>query len=482
MEENEKVKKDLFEIIWKFFASVKLAIFLIITLATTSIVGTIVEQNAEPAKNIELLAKFFGEAGAPTAFNFFAKLGFMDMYDSWWFISLLALFSINLIVCSIDRFPKTWRLIQTPQKPMSEKLIKSLPIKKEVTFNVSLNVAKDEFANTLKASRFITSEATEDNSVQLYSQKGRYARLAVYVVHLSIILIFVAAMIGIRFGFKGYLNLPEGSSSSVAYTSPTEQIDLGFVIKCNWYDTQYYDGIDSPKEFQSELVIFENGKEVLTKVIEVNHPLVYKGITFYQANYGMLNNQTGGKIVLTITPSGGQEKTSWLKFGDTFQIPGTEIKGTIVDFSPALTRDRFTGELTSYAETMVNPAIAIEFEQPGKEKFTGWILRRYPETGVLPGGHSIKFDDFWGIEYTGLQVARDPGVWLIYVASILMSIALYIGFFISHKKIWVNIIKEKNSVRVSVGGSTNRNRLAFESEIDKILSNASKAIEGRSKK
>ncbi|MES0326143.1 MAG: cytochrome c biogenesis protein ResB, partial [Candidatus Bathyarchaeia archaeon] len=44
-----------------------------------------------------------------------------------------------------------------------------------------------------------------------------WIRLAVYVVHLSIILIFIAAIIGIRFGFKGYLNLPEGSTSSVAY-------------------------------------------------------------------------------------------------------------------------------------------------------------------------------------------------------------------------------------------------------------------------
>ncbi len=478
---GEEDKKDIFESIWKFFASVKLAIFLLISLAATSIVGTIVEQQAEPSKNITLLAKFFGDSFAPTVYNIFAKLGFMDMYGSWWFVSLLVLFSINLIVCSIDRFPKTWRLINTAQRPLSENAIKSMPIRKEAAFSTGLNVAKDEFLNTLKASRYQVLEATENDMVQLYTQKGRYARLAVYVVHLSIILIFVGALIGIRFGFKGYLNLPEGTTSDVAYFAPYETIPLGFTVKCNWYDTKYYDDSDTPREFMSELVIIDNGKEVIKKVIEVNDPLIYKGITFYQSNYGMLNT-TAGTFVLSISTGGGPENIVRLKYGGSFEIPGTGIKGTIADFSPALTRDKYTGELKSYAETMVNPAVAINFEMPDGEKFTGWILKRYPDTGILPGGHQVKFLDNWGIEFTGLQVAKDPGIWFIYIASIIMSLGLYICFFISHKKIWVNITGDKKSVRVSVGGSTNRNRLTFEKEIDKILSNASKAIEGRQPK
>jgi cytochrome c biogenesis protein len=479
---KEKEKKDIFERIWSFFASVKLAIFLLIILALSSIIGTIVEQNAEPARNIALLAKFFGDSAAPTVYNIFAKVGFMDMYDSWWFVSFLALFSINLIVCSIDRFPKTWRIVQATQRPLPDNSLRSLPIKKDATFKTTVNIVKDEFSNILRSSKYHTNEATGEGSVQLYSQKGRYARLAVYVVHLSIILIFLGAILGIRFGFKGYLNLPEGSASDTAYESPTKEIPLGFTIKCNWYDTQYYEGIDSPKEFQSELVIIENGREVLKKVIEVNDPLTYRGITFYQSNYGMLQERTHGDFILNITPAGGQVKTFRLKFGNSFEIPGTKIKGRVVDFSPALSRDRNTGRLITYADNMVNPAVAIEFSEPGKKTYKGWILRRYPETGILPDGHRIQLMDYWGIEYTGLQVAKDPGVWLIYLASIIMSIALYICFFINHKKIWINITDNKSSVRVTIGGAISRNRIAFENEIDKILSHASKAIEGRSEK
>ena len=512
---EEKEKTDIFESIWKFLASVKLAIYTLIIIALSSIVGTIVEQAAEPAKNIALLAKFFGDNAAPTVYNIFAKMGFMDMYSSWWFVSFLAIFSINLIVCSIDRFPRTWRLIRKPQKPLPENSIKSLAIKRELKFKTGLNVVRDEFMNLLNSSRYRVSEASEEGSVQLYTQKNRYARLTVYVVHLSIILIFIGAVIGSKYGFKGYVNIIEGRTTKVAYLSPSEPYPLGFDVKCLWYQTEYYGTSSTPREFMSELVILDKGREVMRKIIEVNNPLKYKGITFFQSSYGMLTgvmddyvikesasrrqttlqpkftkfpNQIGS-FIIKVKPLNGQENTLRLSRGDTFNIPGTEIKGTIVGFSPTLDRDRMTGTLGTneyYKDQMLNPAVAIEVESPGKKPFVGWYLRDDP-TWILPeGGHELEFVDLRGVEYTGLQVARDPGVWFIYIASIIMSISLYLCFFISNKKLWVHIAhespKNKGPVKVTIGGSTNRNKLNFEKEIDKLLSHASDAIEGRSKK
>lgn len=490
MEEKAQEKKDIFDAIWKFLASVKLAVAVFIILAVSSIIGTIVEQQAEPAKNIALLAKFFGDSAAPTVYNIFAKLGFMDMYRSWWFVTFLIVFCINLIVCSLDRFPKTWKLLKMPLKPLPENVINTLPVKKDVKQKTTLAIAKDEFSNSLRSSRYKIHESSENNSVQLYTQKWNYSRLGVYVVHLSIILIFIGAIVGARFGFGGFLNLPEGQSSDVAYTHDGKPIPLGFSVKCNWYDTKYYEEMDTPREFESELVVIEDGREITKKVIQVNDPLTYKGITFYQSSYGMVPN-ANGYFVLTITPNGGRPNTLWLRFGSSFDIPGTGIRGTVVDFSPALAMDQHSGQLTTYSENMVNPAIGIRFTTPNQQSFKGWIFKRYPQTGVLPGGHSIRFDDFWGVEYTGLQVSKDPGVWLIYVACIIMAIGLYVTFFISHKKIWIHLAHEapggkgpggKGPVRVIIGGMVNRNRLAFEKEIDHILARASHAIEGRSKK
>ena len=484
---ENKEKTDIFEKVWSFFASIKLTIVILIVLALTSIIGTIVEQRAEPAKNIALLAKFFGDSTAPTVYNIFVKFGFMDMYHSWWFVTLLILFSTNLIVCSLERLPKTLRFINTPLRPLGENAIKSLPVKKGLEVKASLKTAKDEILNSLTASGYRVFESTEEDSIHLYSQKGKYTRLGMYVVHLSIILIFFGAIIGARFGFGGFLNLPEGGTSDVIYAGGGKTIPLGFTIKCNWYNTEYYEDDrrgDMPKEFQSELVIIENGREVIKKVIEVNHPLTYKGITFFQSSYGMIPNAVGN-FILKIISKDGKEDTLRLNFGETFEIKGTNIKGTIVNFSPALARDR-DGSLITYSETMANPAVAIEFDGMGGGKFKGWILKRLPETGILPDGSQIKFEDYWGVEYTGLQVSNDPGVGLIYFACVIMTIGLYAAFFMSHKKIWIRLAPnpsgEKGFVTISVGGSASKNRLSFEREIEKILSKVSQAIEGKHSK
>jgi cytochrome c biogenesis protein len=479
---NNKEKRDIFEGIWKSLASVKLAIFILITLALTSIIGTIVEQRAEPATNIALLAKFFGDNFAPTVYNVFVQLGFMDMYRSWWFIGILILFSFNLIICSIDRFPKTLRLVRTPMRPLGENAIKNLPVKRELRLKTDLKATRDEFFNSLSSAKYPVFEGNKEGSVQLYSQKGGYTRFGVYVVHLSILLIFIGAIIGARFGFKGFVNLPEGGSSDVIYTGKGEKIPLGFTVKCNWYDTTYYSGTDAPQDFKSEIMVFENGREIIKKEIEVNSPLTYKGVKFFQSSYGLIPNAIG-KFIFEIVPRGGQRTEIQLVLGDSFEIPGTGVKGTIVNFSPALGRDPKTGALTTYQ--MTNPAVAIEIEEPGKETYTGWFLKRYPNTWILPGGgHEIKFLDYWGVEYTGLQVSKDPGVWLIYLACIIMTIGLYACFFMSHKKVWISINSEstgkKGFMKVSIGGTASKNRLGFEKEVDHMLSKISHAVGGKS--
>lgn len=98
-------KKTPSDRIWDFLASVKLAIILFALIALTSIVGTVLEQQAEPEKNIIVLSKIFGESAAPTLYRAFDAMGFMNMYRSWWFVMLLSLFASNLLICSIDRFP-----------------------------------------------------------------------------------------------------------------------------------------------------------------------------------------------------------------------------------------------------------------------------------------------------------------------------------------------------------------------------------------
>lgn len=475
--EQEK-NKTVIDKIWDFFASVKLAIVIFALISITSIVGTILEQRAEPARNIEILSRLFGESLAPGLYNIFNKLGFMDMYHSWWFTALLVLFSINLIICSLERLPRIWKLVKEPSTPLPEEKIKKLLINREIVLKGKPDKVKDIITNAIKTARFHYTEIQEDKGYQFYSQRGNYSRLGVYMTHFSIMIILIGAIIGIRFGFKGYLNLPEGAVSNVAFADMYKDIPLGFDIRCDNFDVEFYGRSDMPKEYKSWLTVLKNGKEVFRKPIVVNDPLTYEGITFYQSSYGLLpEGLEKGIFIFKLISKDGKFSDINLRLGDSFQIPDTNISGRIINFSPALKIDEH-GHTFTYANQMNNPAVFIEFSESGRQKLSGWILKRYPETWQLPEGHRVEFIDYWGVEYTGLQVRKDPGVWIVYLGCITMSIGLFIAFFMSHRKIWVKVIEEKNNTRVLIGALSNKNRAAFERKIDKIISVLTKKHEG----
>ncbi len=523
MEENKN--QTLTDKIWNIFSSIKFAVVIFALIALTSIIGTIIEQNAAPEKNIKLIGKLFGDSIAPTLYNTFELLGFMDMYRSWWFVALLMLFAANLTVCSIDRLPRIWKLVKEPVKPLTAEQFKNLG-KKEIALKGKTEKIKKAAGIAIKKAGFKLLETKEADGYQLYSEKGNYTRLGVYITHLSILLILIGALIGIFFGFKGFLNLPEGKTYSVAFArtgdlTPMQKSEmemiiaalqsvegsslkaaqklgmeeqslklkikrygiwpLGFSITCNDFNADFYSNSDMPKTYKSWLTITENGMPVKIEgkeiqEIEVNTPLKHKGVTFYQSSYGLVPGGGGSSIFrFRVTPKDGKTEYIESMFEGSFTIPGTNLTGKIENFSPAIGFDQSTGRPFTYAEQMNNPAVLVSFYENNNKKYGGWILKRYPETWKLPEGHIVEFVDLWGIQYTGLQVRKDPGVWVVYLGFIVMSIGLYIAFFMSHKKIWLRLIEEKNSTRIIVAMTANKNRQAFER---KIITLMSKTIEG----
>ena len=76
--------------------------------------------------------------------------------------------------------------------------------------------------------------------------------------------------------------------------------------------------------------------------------------------------------------------------------------------------------------------------------------------------------------YTGLQVAKDPGVEIVWFGCILMMIGVYAAFFLSHRRIWVRI----QGGSVTVGGNASKNQgafqIAFEGIVERLKSELSK--------
>ena len=423
--------------IWKFLASVRLAIFLLAALALTSVIGTIIPQHQ--------VANFYVERYSPGMAAFFQALDIPSMYSSWWFVALLALLALNLIICSLDRLPRVWRLIKADPAAIPAERIKKMP---ERAYWPVSDTAFPAVKTLLTARGF-----TAVNDRLFVAEKGAWSRLGVYIVHLSILIIFAGAMVGQRYGFKASLTLPEGESSDVVFfnQSRTPQ-PLGFTVRCDSFTIQYYDN-GMPKEYLSRLTVLENGKQVLSRGIEVNRPLRYRGITFYQASYQpyddfivefMKNGQPQGKRhAFTIA---FQQQEEWKEEGVSF------------------------GVLSASGQAQRLERLNLWLKKGGDE----------PRVLTLKAGEEADFGPYKvrvrQMYATVLQVAKDPGVPLVYLGCGLLIFGLYVAFFLSHRRYFALLEETETGRGLLLAGTANKNRFGFardfaalKNEIEKTL-------------
>lgn len=434
--------------VWDFFCSLKLTLFLLISLSLTSIIGTILPQGALPPQ-------YVAEISA-TKLQIYTKLGFFDMYHSWWFIALLYVFSMNLVSCSIKRLPHVFKFVSEPTLVLGEGVRNSFPLKKELAFSGSIDKAKERLSEFL-GKEFSAPVVTEHNGeYHLFAQKAAWCRLGVYVVHFSILVIFVGAIIGSLVGYKGFVAIVEGTSVNSFENKNGQQMPLGFEVLCEKFTASFYD-TGAPKEFKSILTVLENGKPVpgysQVKVI-VNQPMTYKGITFYQSSYGQASE--GGMHYITVASrNGGTPEKITVQEG----VPVTLKDGTIFKLLEA------TQEVRQFAPGFSGPAARIEVTRKGAAPQIFIAFKNFPEVNAQRGDALIfGYEGSNAKQYTGLQVAKDPGVWVVWLGCTLMIIGLCIAFFMSHKRVWVVVSKGK----AHMYGNASKNQAAFQMQFEEI--------------
>jgi len=434
--------------VWDYLCSLKLTLFLLISLALTSIIGTILPQGALPPEYVAQISQ--------TKLQIYSKLGFFDMYHSWWFITLLYVFSLNLVSCSIKRLPHVFKFISEPALVLGEGQRNSFSLKKELTFSAPAEKAKERLSLFL-GKEFAAPVITEHNGeYHLFAQKTAWCRLGVYVVHFSILVIFIGAIIGSLAGYKGFVTIVEGARINSFEGRNGQRMPLGFDVLCEKFTVEFY-STGAPKEFRSILTIMENGKPVpgysQVKVI-VNEPLTYKGITFYQSSYGQSNE--GGEHFVTVTPrTGGTPEKFTVHEGEAVTLKD----GTTFKLLEA------TQEVRQFAPGFSGPAARIEVTRKGAAPQTFISFKNFPDTNAARGDAlTFGYEGTNAKQYTGLQVAKDPGVWVVWLGCALMVIGIGVAFFMSHKRIWVVISKK----HARMYGNASKNQAAFQMQFEDI--------------
>lgn len=469
----------IWDTVWGFFASVRLTIILLLSLAATSIIGTFIPQNKQPMEYLQA----FGEFG----FRLLAALDFFDMYRSWWFRLLIMMLVMNIVVCSIERLASLSKIIFV--KVPSFKRSRFQKARNRATFDDKRRpeTLKSLFLPVLERQfRFTRMEESDDGALCLFAEKGRWTRIGVYVVHLSIVVLLMGSLVGSMFGFEGFVNIPEKETVNTIFLRQSgKAYALPFSIRCDDFDVSFYDN-GAPKEFRSSLTIIENGQTVLQKDIIVNDPLRYRGINLFQSSYGKMapedrheHVEPPEEVELRITvKASGQTTTRKGAVGEQIELPDGLGTLKITGFQEAM---QFGGQ-------NLGPGLILEALTAEGKSEQILLPLHFPNFDKMRGGafvitilgqkqRAFKPEEKAERYFTGLQVTKDPGVPIVYTGFIGMILGFVITFFMSHQMVCVELTTRGDLTRVAVAGIADRNKMGMERKTEQLTERL-KSLEG----
>ncbi len=447
--------------VWAFFNSLKLTLFVLISLAAVSIIGTVVEQNQPIEKYIEAYGSAWTRIILTARFN--------DMYHSLWFLALLTALALNIIVCTIERFPSKWKsLLRQRPDDFDPSIIDRFSNVKTVNIEGNSDAAREKTLKAFKAKGFKTSLSGASGDFRLYAWKGTIGRFGSDMTHVSLILILLGAIIGNIYGYKDFAGIYVGGTITVP------QADFMLRLDKFWID--YYE-TGQIRQYNSLLTVVEGDKEVMQKQIWVNEPLYYKGIRFYQSSYGTAWDRIEeAEIAFKKKGSQAPEPAILVKWGELARLPNTPYSIKLVGYTSDFIYDENTNTVGSRSGDPNNPAANLEVYRGDKLVARPWLFFKYPDsfTALPDTGDNLIFSAYRGTLYSGISINKDPGTNVVWLGTAIMGIGFFMAFFIYHRRVWVSIKNAGSASVVKFGGTINKNTLVFERELKDIVERLTK--------
>jgi len=446
------------KMVLSFLSSLKLTIALLIIIAALSILGTVIPQEYGAGESFTRMS--------PGLVKTFRSLQLLDLYHSVWFIILMCLLSLNLIACSLKRFPTSWKLFTaTPS------LDRTKPFEDLSSDNIVM-IEGERSGITSRVERLLMKRYKRfrrkdtDTATTFYGEKGAYSHFGVYIVHASILIIIAGAIIGSLWGFEGFVNLAEGEFTDTVYVGRQKSLKkLDYTVRCDKFSIAYYDN-GMPKEYRSDLSFLENNAVIFQGPLLVNHPVTIKGIKFYQASYGTI---PGGRVHITITRGNDKGTTLTVNLKDSFylkedaaKVTVQRIEGDFMSMGPAV--------LLSIHSSETNMQLWVFKDIERMKRAIPNLLQKVPKFN--PGlfkPYYFELNSIAQTYYTGLQVSYDPGVSTVAIGAFFIVIGFFLAFFSSHKRLWVRVDEQEGKTRIMVSVQSNKDPVGLEREREYLL-------------
>lgn len=425
--------------LWKLFSSMKFGLFLLGLIAILSALGTMFPQiSQEPEK-------------AKTVGAVWQSLGFTHLYSTVWFRLLLGLLSLNLIICSAQRFGNTYSKAFKTVIPSN---VNGIPKKVGAVITGRYDSLQQSVEQVIKGSGYQFTSREVDGVFSFAGIRHRWGYWGSLVTHLAFVVLLGGTLLGSLGGFKGYFMAGAGEELSIRNIEISKgSITSNFSVRVNSAEDRFLNNGERDNWY-TDLSVIENGREVARQTLSVNHPFTYQGVTFYQSDFAQ-----GARFTVTVKE---QKNTIILRDqGESYyQIPDTDL------YLVAARIQNYSGKPQVYYQVFKG--------QDAKPVQSGQLMAG--QSFNVQGNYQATFEGVAGI--TGLQVKKDPGVWVIWLGCALLLLGLLLSFYWRPRTI-LGILEagEGNQGTLTVGAGHGKDMGTLRKEFDDLAKKLKKGMD-----
>lgn len=462
---------DIGKQITAFFKSRKLAIILILLIILLSVIGTYIPQRSQ----IKLDAFNTWEKSHPIEAKIYDILGFTHIFSSFIFVSISALLFINTLFCTWGMLTNSLKRYDPSPQFKQRAFINNLELNSLIKTEKSLSDVKNSLRSVLLSHGYKIS----NNGNLIVAQKNRIGAFGIPLFHFCVMFLMIAAVYGSTGRMEGDMRLIEGQTLSEDHANYMF-INEGpffyenhkkFDISLERFYADHTDETGTLRGPTGKLSVIENGKIVKTDIVYSNHQMDYNGYTFLGNVYGLaplliLRNPDGsvysGSYVTAIDQDESKRYVSYFDLGNT----GMEA-GLMVYMTATLT--------ANIAESVVKqePILFLKIFDKGTEIYNGTM---HLNDTVQIGDKTLGFYDikYWSNFY----VVKDDSMPLILLGFGLMTLGIFVSYFIIPKRIWVELIENEDLVEreIHIGGKSDKFKSLYEDDFSGIINDLKKEV------
>ena len=395
-------KKTLPRRLWAFLHSMRLAMALLLVLTLVCVLGSVVPQGSPQA--------YYQVEYGPFWAGCILFLQLDHVFSCWWFLLLTVFLCVNLVLCSVLRFPavrKRWKTEFCLEKRIREGREDFLFSLEECAVPAEELFARAGFRRVQRSGR--------DEGTLYYAVRNRAGLWGSWLCHVGILLIIAGFFLGQLLSLETYVYGLPGDVLPVEGTPYTIGIDDFSVALREDYTVEQYTA-------SLTVTNAETGESVSGQA-QVNHPMDAFGLRLYQ-------NSTGWSANVAVYRDGALLETTRLCAGEYLTAPD--------DPDLALLFEKFYPDyaVTDEGRKSLTPEIKNPYAQ-----FSVYYESQFVTSDVIRLGNRVWAGEYAFVfsdpqEYTLIQVLRDPMLWLTALGGAVTLLALLLCFYLRTEEIW----------------------------------------------